>query len=321
MELVRVAHTLDRASFPDLAALRDRYGWGLRTHRIFERMFGLTSTALHPDLALPQSLELAARRLLAEDPALYGDVDILVYCHALNTALPFDQEVLNQIGRDVFGGHPEALSVTHGSCASAIMALQMLDTLPLPQGRPANIVLLTGEKCFFELLNYADNNGLFGEVASAAHLRHGSPQSTGRTRVAATTAGVFDGVFAPLAKADKDLAAAYDQAFIPTMTDAAAQVMNQAGLTPDQIDLVLPTHLSPFTFNRVAAQLGIPGERVLKQNLSRIGHCFCGDLFINFETWLRTEPASDRPVNILSFAAGMTGSYAAIILTKEGFAS
>jgi len=250
--------------------------------------------------------------MAARSPELIGDVDYLGYCHALNTSLPFDQPILTEIARDVCQATPEVMSVTHGSCASAIMAVQMLSTLSGDQ--PANVVLLTGEKCFFELLNYADNNGLFGEVASAVHLRIGG---TGRTQIAATTAGVFEGVCDPVTKADKDLASRYDQAFIPTMTEAAQLAMDQAGLTPGQIDVILPTHLSPFTFNRVADQLGIPGDRVLKQNLARIGHCFCGDLFINFDTWQRGAENRDRPVNILSFAAGMTGSYAAIILTQE----
>lgn len=312
MELVSIAHTMDRASFPDLPTLRDAYGWGTRTHRIFERMFGLQSTSLHPDLVLEEGLRLAARRLAAQDPKLCGSVDYLVYCHALNTALPFDVAVLEGIAADELGSRPEVLSVTHGSCASAIMAIQLLRDMSLG---PANVVLLTGEKCFFELLNFADNNGLFGEIASATHLRLGAgPQGI---RVAATTSGVFEGFCEPLAKADKDLAASYDQAFIPTMTDAVSRALAQAGLDARDIDVILPTHLSPFTFNRVAAQLGIPSERVLKQNLTRIGHCFCGDLFINLETFLQTVPNHKRPLNILSFAAGMTGSYAAIILTKE----
>ncbi|WGW04516.1 3-oxoacyl-[acyl-carrier-protein] synthase III C-terminal domain-containing protein [Tropicibacter oceani] len=313
MELVRIAHTMDCASFPDLATLGEAYGWSQRTHRIFDRMFGLQSTALHPKMSLAEGLRLSAQRLADQSTELRGTVDYLVYCHALNTALPLEQETLSQIAAQVFDSTPEVLSVTHGSCASAIMAMQMLRTLP--GDRPANIVLLTGEKCFFELLNYADNNGLFGELASAVYLRAGAGQ--GGTRVAATTAGVFEGVCQPLAKADRDLAASYDQAFIPTMTRAVQTVLDEAGLTADDIDVILPTHLSPFTFNRVAAQLGIPGERVIKQNLSRIGHCFCGDLFINYDTWLQAVPANDRPLNVLSFAAGMTGSYAAIILTKD----
>lgn len=313
MDLVRIAHTMDRATFPDLAALQEAYGWGTRTHRIFERMFGLESTALHPDMALADSLRLAATRLAAQSPDLRDGVDLVVYCHALNTALPFDPPILEDIAIGAFGGAPEVASVTHGSCASAIMALQMLQAMA--GDAPANVVLLTGEKCFFELLNYADNNGLFGEVASAVHLRCGGAR--GGTRVMATASGVFEGVCAPLAHADKEIVTRYDQAFIPTMTGAAQHAMDQAGLRADQIDVILPTHLSPFTFNKVAAQLGIPGERVLKQNLARIGHCFCGDLFINYDTWLAAVPANDRPLNVLSFAAGMTGSYAAIILTKE----
>jgi len=315
MQVMDIAHSLDQADFPDLDTLQGRYGWGKRTHRVFDRMFGLKSTALHPDLSLTDGLMMSAKRLAQRNPELIGHVDVVLYAHALNTSLPHERSVLMDIAQDVFGSTPEVMSVTHGSCASAIMGLQLLRAMP--RETPLNIVLLTGEKCFFEVLNYADNNGLFGEVTSAVFLRHGSDLGL---QVKATTAGVFDGVYAPLAKADKEVTAAYDKAFLPTITAAAAQVMVQADLGPDQIDLILPTHLSPFTFNRVAEQLGIDSSKVVKQNLSHIGHCFCGDLFINFETWQRSDlfqAANDRAINVLSFAAGMTGSYAAIILTQE----
>ena len=313
MELVQITHSLDQASFPPLETLRDRYGWSPRTHRIFDRMFGLESTALHPDLTLLEGLHLSAERLASRNPELCGQVDVLVYCHALNMSLPFAESALAQLGEQVFDCAPEVLSVTQGSCAGAIMAIQALAARD--REGPQNIVLLTGEKCFFELLDYADNNGLFGEVTSAVHLRLGD--GSGGSQVLATTAGVFPGVCKPLAGADKDLVAAYDQAFIPTMSRAVETVLANADLKPDDIDVVLPTHLSPFTFNRVATQVGIPSDRVVKQNLARIGHCFCGDLFINLDTLALSDDAPAHPINILSFAAGMTGSYAAIVLRKE----
>lgn len=309
-----IAHSLDTATFPDLEVLRTAYGWSPRTHRVFDRLFGLQSTSLHPGCTLEAGLRVSAAKLAARHPALQGQVDLIVYCHALNTSLPFDDDVLQRIGRDIFASEAEVMSVTHGSCASAILLLHLLARLP--QGGACNIVLLTGEKCFFELLNYADNNGIFGETTSAVWL---TPDAEGpaMARVVATSGGTFDGVSAPLARADKDTLARYDRDFLPTMQAAAQRVMDIAGLVATDIDTILPTHLSPFTFNRIADRLGIPEGRVVKQNLARIGHCFCGDLFINLETWVRSAAPQTVPRHILSFAAGMTGSYAAIILTKD----
>lgn len=313
--LVRdIAHSLDTAQFPDLETLRTAYGWGPRTHRVFDRLFGLKSTSLHPDQKLESGLQSSAEKLAQRHPELNGQVDLIVYCHALNTALPFGTDVLRRIGREVFASEAEVTSVTHGSCASALLMLHLLARFPACDMR--NIVLLTGEKCFFELLDYADNNGIFGETTSAVWLTHadGGPAVA---RVTTTVGGAFEGVSAPLARADKETLARYDRDFLPTMQAAVQTALNRAGLQAAQIDTILPTHLSPFTFNRIADRLGIPEGRVVKQNLAQIGHCFCGDLFINLETWARDAAPRTDPVHILSFAAGMTGSYAAIILTKE----
>jgi 3-oxoacyl-[acyl-carrier-protein] synthase III len=313
--LVRdIAHSLDTAHFPDLETLRDAYGWGARTHRVFERLFGLKSTSLHPHQRLEDGLERSATKLAQHHPELLGQVDLIVYCHALNTALPFGTDVLQRIGREVFASEAEVLSVTHGSCASALLMLHLMARFPVENAR--NIVLLTGEKCFFELLDYADNNGIFGETTSAVWLTQAS-EGPAMAQISATVGGAFEGVSAPLARADKETLARYDRDFLPTMQAAVETALNRAGLQAGQIDTILPTHLSPFTFNRIADRLGIPEGRVVKQNLAQIGHCFCGDLFINLETWARTVPPQPVPRHILSFAAGMTGSYAAIILTKD----
>ena len=314
MRLVDVAHSLDEAAFPGLDALRERYGWSERDHRIFDRLFGLRSTSIHEGVALREALEISARELARRHPDLRGQVDVLVYCHALNTALPPEAPALAEIAEEVFASRPEVLSLTQGSCASAILATELLRGRP--GEAPRNVVMLTGEKCFFELLDYAPSNGLFGETTSCAWLR--TDGDGPGARVAAVVPGRFEGVWSPVPQGSKAEAARYDAGFVPLLEAAARAALERAGTTPEEVDLVLPTHLSPFTFDRVAARLGIDPARICKRNLRRIGHCFCGDLLINYGTWAADHAGA--PARILSFAAGMTGSYAAIVLHKEAAA-
>lgn len=311
MRILDVAHSLDEAEFPDLGCLRSAYGWSDRTHRVFERLFQLSSTSLHRGRSLRETLTLSARKLAARNPELMGTVDLVAYCHALNTALPPEPPLLAALAEDAFGCRPEVVSFTQGSCASAILAMDLLRGLPGEP--PRNVVILTGEKCFFELLDYADNNGLFGETTSCAWLRTG--EGGPGARVAGIAKGRFDGVFAAVARGSKADMTRYDAAFLPLLEGASRTALDRAGITPEDVEVVLPTHLSPFTFDRVSARLGVAPGRVLKRNLPRIGHCYCGDLFINYETWTAEHPGD--PACILSFAAGMTGSYAAIVLHKE----
>jgi 3-oxoacyl-[acyl-carrier-protein] synthase III len=312
MQLVDVAHSLERASYPDLEELRTEYGWSDRNHRIFSRMFGLQSAARHPGVALADLLAGSAVDLAKRNPELIEHVDQVYYCHAVNDTLPFDHDLLGQLVRKIFACDPEVMSVAHGSCTSAIMVLRTLQAFP--DDRPMNVVILTGEKCFFDMLQYADNQGLYGEAASATFVRLGD---TAGTQVVATATGVFDGLFAPMVNAPKEVTQAFDQAFLPRMSGLVQRLLQSADIAPHDIDLIFPTHLSPFTSDRVANLVGMPRAQIWKANLPRIGHCYCGDLFLNYQSWLTGGGDKTSPVNILSVASGMTGSYAGIVLRRS----
>lgn len=312
MHIIDTAHSLGHAQFPNLETLRDTYGWSSRNHRIFDRMFQIKSTSLHRDTSLADTLEFSAQKLVNANPELVGAVDYLVYCHALNEVTPCDSNTLGHIAQTVFHSSPEILSVTYGSCASAILAIDMLRHNL--EDSPKNIVILTGEKCFFDLLKYAENNGLFGEASSATYLKS---NALAGTQVVATSTGSFPGIYSPVANANKEVSRKYDQEFMPRILASVTDSLQQAGIAAEQIDVILPTHLSPFTPDRVADRLGIPKGRVFKDNIATIGHCFCGDMFINLQSWKSQQPPLSRPYYALSFAAGMTGSHASIILKIE----
>ncbi len=312
MQLVDVAHSLSNAVYCDLEALRTRYAWSERNHRIFERMFNLKSAALHPDMPLRETLTLSASTLAGRNPELIGNVDYLFYCHAVNITFPFDHGFLEDLAWDVFDCKPEVMSITHGACASAIMVVHMLQRLK--HDRPLNVVILTGEKCASELQQYADNQGLYGEATTGVYIKVGANIGT---RIVATAVGNFNGVFAPMLNISKEATLAFDHAFLPQMTRLVTTLLDRAEMDPAEIDLIFPTHLSPFTSNRVANLVGMERAEIWKTNLPLIGHCYCSDLFLNYQTWLDEGLPGRSGTTILSFASGMTGSYAGIILKKD----
>ena len=117
--------------------------------------------------------------------------------------------------------------------------------------------------------------------------------------------------------ASKALTQAFDQAFLPKMTGLVQRLLPGANLAPDDIDLIFPTHSSRFTSDRVANLVGMSRATIWKANLARIGHCHCGDLFLNDQTWLAGGGDTAGPTNILSVASGMTGSCAGIVLKRS----
>jgi 3-oxoacyl-[acyl-carrier-protein] synthase III len=58
--------------------------------------------------------------------------------------------------------------------------------------------------------------------------------------------------------------------------------VHDAGLTLDDIAVILPHNVNRVSWARVARLLGLPEERVYLDNVPALGHCFSADSFINY---------------------------------------
>lgn len=316
MRILEVATSLEEAELVPIDALRLRYGWSDRDHRIFTRLFGLRSACLHDGLSLKECLGLSLAKLMSRNAAMFGRIDGLIYCHALNDPMPFDQPILDDLARRFLGGCPDVMSVTHSACASSISILEYLSSVAQSLPDKRYFVILTGEKCFDAVLQYAAQSGLFGE-ASTAVLVDVHATSRAGIKFVSSAHGRIAGVYDPVVKLDLAMRNYYDEAYIPTIVSVVRSALMRGGIEVGQLSAFLPTHLSPFTFDKVATQLGIPRIRIVKDNLYTLGHCFCGDAFINLHAWLKGSRGGHGDQYAMTFAAGMTGTFAAMILKKE----
>ena len=109
MQLVDVAHSLPHTALTELDQLRANYGWSDRNHRIFTRMFGLKSAAMHPDLPLRRHLQqrgskgkdlpaLGARALREENdplPPIQDALDLTEHPRQIAAILAVDEKGLD----------------------------------------------------------------------------------------------------------------------------------------------------------------------------------------------------------------------------------
>ena len=70
----------------------------------------------------------------------------------------------------------------------------------------------------------------------------------------------------------------------PSLAEVMRQALDTAGLTLDDIRLVLPHNVNLVTWQRMCLLLGFPRDRVLLDNIPATGHVFCADLFANYQT-------------------------------------
>lgn len=315
MKILDVA-TLINPELTSLETLHRRYQWGERNQKIFSRFLKLESTCLFPDHTLPELLHTTLKRLLAKHEDKRSAITHIVYAHSLHATYPFETRVLEQWCHQHIGAHVESLSVTQGSCASSLLGLALLQRIlgqRATNEAPKYAILLTGDKCFHDTVQYVDQNGLFGEGCSATLITN-DDQAAGLT-VTGLAWQTLGAISHRTVSSNRAQANAYDRAFIPTMTHTIEQALKRANIEPQKVEAMLPYHMSPPTFDRLVDRLTIPRERIYRKNLYRIGHCFCGDAFINLHDYWRVNQQQRPSGPILCMAAGVAGTFGALVLT------
>jgi len=62
------------------------------------------------------------------------------------------------------------------------------------------------------------------------------------------------------------------------------RAVDEAGLTLDDIRVILPHNVNMVTWQRMCTLLKFPRDRVVLDNIKDCGHVFCADLFVNYQT-------------------------------------
>ncbi|TWC22900.1 MULTISPECIES: 3-oxoacyl-ACP synthase [unclassified Pseudomonas] len=310
--------SLVAANLTPLPALAEKYAWGERNSKIFGRFHRMESASLFEREALPELIMQLLQRFRAEcPPALFEKIGYVAWAHSLHGPSPFD--LVPCLASDVrtFLGRPqiEFFSITQASCASALVGLKFLDAkLAAAHTRQDNVcgLLITGEKCFHDTVQYANQNGYFGE-AFCATLLSATP-SPGALRLSAVHVQQLAAYGTRMRATDRERENAYDHAFIPTMLETVHTALRHAGRRPEELRTLIPYHISPPTFDRIADGAGFARNIIFRRHLYQLGHCFCSDAFVNLKSLLTHRDDATAVAPILALASGVAGTFAAIVL-------
>jgi 3-oxoacyl-[acyl-carrier-protein] synthase-3 len=256
--------------------------------KLFRRFHGLREVGRDPDMSLSDLLMKAAAGL----DALRGQerrVRYVLYARAMPVVAPYPVNPLHEVCRALGLEHALAFTVTQQSCASGLMAIDMAGRLlaadiaaapdpPDRTGDPAGplALILAGEKAFTHDAQVFADTTVFGEGASACLVS----ASGARDRLlayASNVRGDFDN-----ATGEND--ARLQREYRPLLAEVMLRALDEAGLTLDDIRVILPHNVNMVTWQRMCLLLKFPRDRVLLDNIPTSGHVFCADLFVNYRT-------------------------------------
>ena len=281
---------------------------------VFERFFGLREVCTAPDESLTDLLVAAARAV----PGLAGNEDRVRYvlgARTIATVAPVGVNPLHDAADRLGLDHAVVWTLTQHACASALLAVDVAGRLLAADGDPDALALvLTGEKAFSPGSRLIEGTTIMGEGTAAVLVaadatggvsaRAGSPVLSYATR----TLGEYHQVPLP-----EDLAAPFGVAYTEVLAEVVVEAVERAGLTLDDLALVLPHNVNRVSWRRLCSRLGLPIARVRLDDVPVTGHCFGADSFIGYAA-ARAEGRLRPGDPFLMVAVGLGATFSAMVL-------
>ncbi|MFE2075750.1 3-oxoacyl-ACP synthase III family protein [Streptomyces misionensis] len=304
----RVTLTAVGTCFPDreipVAEVLDDHGLSAAQQRVFQRVHGLDRMRLDPRTDLFDLLLPAARGALAAvaDPER---VRYVVHAHAVQQVTPADTDAAQVLADRLGLAHADAFAVVQHNCAQALTAMDLAGDLLRAEGTEGDHALVVaGERVFTPLIQLDYGLGqVLADGAAACLLTLGGAGDTIRAHAVHTDTG------------PPDDGRQTGEVAVHHLADTMRRAVAEAGLTLDDIDLVLPHNVNRTFWRQAAKALGVPVDRIFLENIARYSHCFSADPLINYQTL--DDGGRLRPGgNYLLAAVGVGGSYAATVVTR-----
>ena len=250
--------------------------------KLFRRFHGLKEVRRDRGASLYDLLMKAAAGL----DALRGQehrVRYVLYARTMPVIGPYPVNPLHEVCRALGLGHALAFTVTHQSCASGLLAIDMAgrllaaDQAGARDGQDGPLALiLCGEKAFTREAQVFADTTVFGEGASACLVSAFGM----RDRMLAYAANVRGDFDSDTGANDARLQREYR----PSLAEVMREALDKAGVTLDDIQIVLPHNVNLVTWQRMCLLLEFPRDRVVLDNIATSGHVFCADMFANYQT-------------------------------------
>jgi 3-oxoacyl-[acyl-carrier-protein] synthase III len=289
-----------------LTDLADRLGLSPIQVRVFQRFHGLAEVRCDPNGSLLDLLLAAATRL----DGLRGRehlVRYVLYARAIPVGVPYPLNPLHDLCEALGLTQAVAFTVTQQACASGLQALDAAGRLLAGEADPEALALvLAGEKTFTPESYLLPETSVFGEGSAACLVRHAGPRDR-MLAYAVSQRGEFDGE-------QSDVAARFQKEYHTSLADAMLAALAEAGLALADLSVILPHNVNLVSWQRLCRRIGYPIDRVVLDNVPKLGHVFCADAFINYQT-ARDAGAlrAGEPYLVAAAGAGRGATYSAMV--------
>lgn len=264
-------------SSTDVEALKWHLGLNKYQVQIFSRIHKVQRIASAPEMSLKDLLRKSLVELFESHDVDKNQIKYLIYAHTIQTVAPFPLNPLRELQSELGLSHAMGFSMTMQNCATSVGALEVSRRLLEASDHISDkVLILSGEKAFSPSVQLIPGTTIMGDASAACLVGREGP----RDRILAIrehTEGRFSRGIALEPAALRE----FENLYVPLLARTIQLALDDAKLSLDRIGIVIPHNINISSWKRVARDLKLPMEKIYLENVSKLGHCFCSDIFIN----------------------------------------
>ncbi|MBB5870010.1 3-oxoacyl-[acyl-carrier-protein] synthase-3 [Allocatelliglobosispora scoriae] len=274
---------------------------------VYERYFGFQQIRQDPGGNLAEQLCAAASRLTW----LRGRehlVRYVVYAPTIQSSAPYPGNPVLETCLALGLERALPFSLSQHACASALLAIDTCGRLLASDGEPdALALILTGEKTFTPVAQVVENSAVMGEGIAAVLVRAGGERDRMLSYASRTLGEFHEGPFLT-----PELDAEFQRSYTTTFAEVIHAALAHAGLTADDVTLVLAHNVNRMSWMRVLLQSGLPKDRLFLDNQRTLGHCFGADPFLSLQAATAAGRLREGDYYVMT-ASGLGSTTAAMV--------
>jgi 3-oxoacyl-[acyl-carrier-protein] synthase III len=311
------ATTLERIEsfLPERSVKIDELAGSLGLRRaevgVFRKIYGLDRLRFDPDTGLFDLVLPAARRALQALPE-GRRIAYVIYAHTMQTLTPPHIDAAQRIREDLGLHDAEAFALTQQACVSSLGAIDLAGELlraEAPEG--AYALMVTGERAYSPKVQLIPNSAIMAEAAAAALVTLDGRGDQVLSHVTSTL-----GEYAAGLEMTREEIQGFGKAYSPALGEIIDRAVREAGLTFEDIDLVIPHNVNMVSWRATIKEMGADPAKFFLDNIQHYSHCYASDVFVNYTT-VRDRDRLVEGRHYVLVSVGLGATFGAMVITHR----
>jgi 3-oxoacyl-[acyl-carrier-protein] synthase-3 len=260
----------------DVEASRERFSLSKMEAKVFATFYGLQKIPYAGDMSMVSLICKSIEQLLKKNNVERRNIKYIIHCHTATVITSFGRSVIREAQQALGLESALCFGTSMNNCASTLNALEMAEMLLQNHDKHARAILVTGERAFTPTVQVIPNSSITGDASAAALLGLNGKKHR-MLSLQMSAAGEFHkGIWSSPSESKK-----FEMAYVPKLTKTINEAISKAGLTLNDIALIVPHNVNVISWLNYANESGFPYKKIFLSNVKKYAHCFGSDIFIN----------------------------------------